>query len=323
MNNEPQKTSTTSNEDVPVRRKPSLKWIYRVIQGVIIGAGAILPGLSGGVLCVLFGIYQPMMAFLSHPFRTIKTHGRLLLPVFIGCAIGFIGLARLVEWMFQASTNLATCFFIGLVAGMMPSLFKEAGKEGRSRRTWISLIITTILVLILLLIVQNGSTIRLEPNIWWFFVSGVFWGVSFVLPGLSSSSFLIYLGLYQPMTAGIADLSLPVVVPLIMGVLLTVFVSARAIDHLFRKHYAVIYHIILGFVIASTAAIIPFRYSGAAEIVWSIVCSAFGFALVWCFNRISNKKRNKSIGTDPNINLSDGQDTIQESSECNTDTDEQ
>ena len=56
-------------------------WILRAIQGALIGVGAILPGVSGGVLCVLFGIYRPMMELFSHPAGAIKKYWRLLLPV--------------------------------------------------------------------------------------------------------------------------------------------------------------------------------------------------------------------------------------------------
>ncbi len=105
-------------------------WIFRVIQGALIGISAILPGISGGVLCVVFGIYEPMMALLAHPIRTFKRYSVLLLPVLIGWVLGFWGLAGVVEWLFSSSYNPAVWLFIGLIGGMVPSLFKEAGKNG-------------------------------------------------------------------------------------------------------------------------------------------------------------------------------------------------
>ena len=58
--------------------------ILRLVQGVIIGAGAILPGISGGVLAVIFGIYRPMMEALTHPKQALRRYWRMLLPVGIG-----------------------------------------------------------------------------------------------------------------------------------------------------------------------------------------------------------------------------------------------
>ena len=274
-----------------------LKWLFRIIQGAIIGVGAILPGVSGGVLCVVFGIYQPMMELLAHPFKTFKKHARLLLPVLIGWVIGFVGLARLVEWMFSSSYTVATWLFIGLIAGMLPSMYRDAGKQGRPARGWIAFFISTALILILLFFVNEGSGINIQPNIWWFFVCGVLWGVSMVVPGLSSSSLLIFLGLYQPMTAGIADLVPGVIFPLIVGALLTILLSARAVDYLLKKHYTVMFHMILGFVVASTIMIIPRHavdYGSLSDIVLSPVCCVLGFAVALLMDRIGiHRKRTK------------------------------
>ena len=63
---------------------PSIfRLLFRVIQGALIGLGAVLPGISGGVLCVVFGIYKPIMELLSHPIKNFKTHVPKLLPVII------------------------------------------------------------------------------------------------------------------------------------------------------------------------------------------------------------------------------------------------
>ena len=61
------------------------QWLLRVLHGALVGVGAIMPGVSGGVLCVLFGIYQPMMALFSHPFKALKKYYKLFIPVLIGC----------------------------------------------------------------------------------------------------------------------------------------------------------------------------------------------------------------------------------------------
>lgn len=271
-------------------QKRILRWMLLVLQGAIIGAGAILPGVSGGVLCVVFGIYQPMMALLAHPLRAFKKYVGLLLPVLIGWVIGFLLLARLVDLLFKAGSNLAEWLFIGLIAGMLPSLFREAGKEGRPKSAWVSLIISTAAILALLLILQGRSQIRLEPNIWWYFVCGLLWGISLVVPGLSSSSLLIFLGLYQPMNAGIKDLSLEVLIPMMLGVLAITLTSARGINYIFKKHYAVAYHMVIGFVIASTIVIIlPMKYSGAVEVLLCALVCAAGFAGALLMDMMSRK----------------------------------
>ena len=78
-------------ENERMRGLPGVKrFLVRVVQGAIIGAGAILPGISGGVLCVAFGIYQPMMAVLAKPFKNFMRYWRLLLPIVIIGGIRFV-----------------------------------------------------------------------------------------------------------------------------------------------------------------------------------------------------------------------------------------
>ena len=110
------------------------QWLMHVLHGALIGVGAILPGVSGGVMCVLFGIYQPMMALLSHPGKAFRQYSRLFIPVLIGCAIGFVGLSKVVELAFGADSAIVTCLFFGLILGTIPSLWREAGLKGRNAR---------------------------------------------------------------------------------------------------------------------------------------------------------------------------------------------
>jgi putative membrane protein len=274
--------------------KNTSKWILRVIQGAIIGAGAILPGISGGVLCVVFGIYQPMMALLAHPFKTFKLYARLLLPVLIGWAIGFMGLAGAVSWLLLKFDNMAVCLFIGLIAGMVPSLYRDAGKHGRPKSAWVALIVTTILIFALLIMMQSKTYFSIQPNIWWYFVCGILWGISLVAPGMSSSSILMYMGLYEPMSAGIYKGDFSVIVPMIIGIVLIIFISARAINYLFKKHYSVAFNIILGFVIASTLAIIPWPWNyKLMDNMFNLLCFAIGFVIAWLMDKLAQRMHYK------------------------------
>ena len=81
---------------------PSIfRLILQIFQGALIGLGAVLPGISGGVLCVVFGIYKPIMELLSNPFKNFKTHVPRLIPVIIGAAIGFLGIANLLAFFLE------------------------------------------------------------------------------------------------------------------------------------------------------------------------------------------------------------------------------
>ena len=105
-----------------------MKFIVKVLQGALIGLGAVLPGISGGVLCVVFGIYKTIMEFLADPFRKFKTHVPKLIPIGIGGVIGFLGVANILSFLLDRYPAQSVCVFIGLIGGMLPSLFKEAGE---------------------------------------------------------------------------------------------------------------------------------------------------------------------------------------------------
>ncbi len=109
------------------------KFVLHLLQGAMIGIGAVLPGISGGVLSVVFGIYEPIMAFLSNPREALSQYGRLLLPVLLGAAGGFLLSARAIGFFLTRYEVLSVCLFVGLIVGMLPSMFREAGEKGRSR----------------------------------------------------------------------------------------------------------------------------------------------------------------------------------------------
>lgn len=265
---------------------PIAEWILLVIKGIVVGAGAIIPGVSGGVLCVVFGIYQPMMALLAHPIKSFKTYYKIFIPFIIGWLAGFLLIAKLVEMLFAASASIAIALFVGLIAGTLPSLFKEAGKFGTDNKSRIGFTLGLFLMFTLLLLLDNQSSSSITPNIWWFAFSGLIWGFSLIVPGLSSSSILIFMGLYQPMTSGIAALDMAVILPLIAGLAVTVLLFARLVNHLFEKHHSIMHHTIIGIVIASTLLIIPTEYPNWWSLVISAVCFAAGFAASILLNKL-------------------------------------
>ena len=123
-------------------------FVLKILQGTLIGLGAVLPGISGGVLCVVFGVYTILMEFLADPFRKLKSHFPRLLPIVIGVVIGFIGVAKLLGFFLERYENPSVCLFIGLIAGMLPSLFREAGEQGRTKASYVSMVIAMIFIFV-------------------------------------------------------------------------------------------------------------------------------------------------------------------------------
>ena len=270
-------------------RNFGIRWLRDLLCGVLIGAGALLPGVSGGVLAVVFDIYRPFMEVLTHPREAIPKYWRWFLPIGLGCAIGFLGFAKGIAAAIDVSSTVTTWLFIGLIVGTVPSLFREAGKEGRSIGSWVSMAVCAGAIFFSLFYVGKVICVTVEPNFWWYNFCGALWGMSLVIPGLTSSSVMMALGLYQPMLEGLARLDFLVLSACLPGMVLTILLLARLVSWFFRKHYSIAFHGIFGIVLASTLVIIPTSYVGAWEIVLSAVCCIGGFLLAYFMARLDRR----------------------------------
>ena len=265
-------------------------WIFRVLQGMVIGGGAILPGVSGGVLCVIFGLYQPMMEILAHPKKGIRDHGKMFIPVLVGWGIGFLLFAGIIKALFELSETLTILLFVGLIMGTAPSLYNEAGKFGRPKSVWIGFLAGFMFLFSLLLWVQYGDlSIEIVPSREWFFFCGVLFGISFVVPGFTTSSILISMGLFVPMTTGFIQIDLNVILPMVVGIGITLLLLGKGINYLFQQYYPWAYHIVLGIVLASILVIVPLQYTSVLEFLLGIVAVIAGFVAARKMEKLDGK----------------------------------
>lgn len=265
-----------------------LRLVLRVLQGMLIGVGAVLPGISGGVLCVVFGIYKPVMELLSSPVKKFKTHVPRLLPVIVGAALGFLGVAKVLAFFLEKYPDQSVCLFVGLIGGMLPSLFREAGEQGRTQGSWVSLVAAFAVVLALLLSL-NVLSVSIAPSFGWYLFCGFCMALSIIAPGMSFSTLLMPLGLYTPLVDGIGNLDLGVLAPAGIGALVTIVCLAKAINALFTHFYSYAFHAIVGIVIAATLVIIPFGSfaQGVGPAVANIVCLAVGVAAALALDKFN------------------------------------
>lgn len=267
-----------------------MKLLFQIVQGALVGLGAVLPGISGGVLCVIFGIYKTIMEFLADPFRKLKTHFPKLLPYGIGAVIGFLGIAKLLAFLLERYEAPSICVFIGLIAGMLPSLFREAGEQGRSKGSYISMLVAMISIFALLISLKISS-VDLTPNFMWYLFCGCCLALSVIAPGMSFSTLLMPLGLYQPFVDGISSFDLGILLPAGIGALATVILFAKAVDALFTRRHSIAFHAIVGIVIAATIMIIPFESFTAslASCCINIFCLVVGVIVALWLDKFNQR----------------------------------
>ena len=266
-----------------------MRWLRDLLCGFLIGAGAILPGVSGGVLAVVFDIYRPFMEVLTHPRTAVPKYWKWFPPIALGWCAGFLGFAKGIAAAMNLSDAVTVWLFIGLIVGTVPSLFREAGKEGRCAASWLSMLACAAAVFAGLFYVSRVVHLEVTPNFWWYNFCGVLWGAGIVIPGMTSSSVMMALGLYQPMREGLAHLDLLVLSACLPGLVLSVALLARLVSWFFHRYYSVAFHGILGFVIASTLVIIPTEYTGAGEMALSALCCVGGFLLAFFLARLDKR----------------------------------
>ena len=272
--------------NIQKKRFNPAKFALYFFEGMIMGVGAVLPGISGGVLCVIFGIYQPMMEMLSHPKTGLPKYKNMILPIVLGFLAGFVLLAGAIAKLAAKEATIVTCLFIGLIIGTLPELFRDSARDGRNKACWAALCISTAALLAVFMVIKYGMQVQLEPNVGWFLFCGALWGLSMIAPGMTSSSILMLLGLYYPMTAGIAAMEPGVIIPFLLGIVGTVILLARGINALLTKNYGVACHCIIGFVIASTIPIIPTSFRDGRELIFSIAAAVVGFAAAYLLSKL-------------------------------------
>lgn len=266
-----------------------VKLLFQVLQGALVGLGAVLPGISGGVLCVVFGIYKIIMEFLADPFKKMKTHLPILIPYGIGGVIGFLGIANVLSILLDKYPAPSVCVFIGLIGGMLPSLFREAGEQGRDKKSFIAMGIAMVAIFALLISLKVLS-VNITPNFIWYLFCGFCLALSVIAPGMSFSTLLMPLGLYEPFVAGIGHFDFAVLIPGGIGALATVILFAKAVDTLFKRHYSVSFHAIVGVVIAATIMIIPISsFNSVGSCIVNIICLVVGVAAALALDKFNQK----------------------------------
>lgn len=284
----------TNSENNTKKNSALLDWLIRLIKGLLVGVGAITPGLSGGVLMVVFGIYEPLIKFLANLKHKFVQNMLFFIPIGIGGVIGVVAFSAVVDYAF---TNFAAPFiwlFIGFIMGTFPSLWKTAGKEGRKPYHYAILAIVGVGIFFGMRWLETTGNVTVTPNFLVWIMSGAIFALGMIVPGMSPSNFLIYMGLYQPMSNGIKQLDPGVIVPLMIGVVLCVLLFSKLVAWLFKKAYPLMYHLIMGIVIGSTAAIIPSGVKG-----WTIaICAGMfvvGAAASFMLAKVDEKHPHESI----------------------------
>lgn len=238
-----------------------MDFVLGVIKGIFLGAGAILPGISSGVLCVIFGIYEKIINSIINYFKDIKQNTKFLLPLILGICIGVVLFGNLLKLLY-ANFKVPTMFcFIGLILGSIPCLFKTANQSKGFRLHYIIYTIGTFLLTIFFLYIEKISgNLNISHNTTFMFLvfTGFIMSIGVVIPGVSSSVLLMIIGSYDVYIFAISTADLSILFPIGIGLIIGGFVFLLLIRYFLYKFHTQTYYSIIGFVLGS----IPILYPG-------------------------------------------------------------
>lgn len=266
------------------------KHVILFFKGILVGFGAIMPGISGGTLCVSFGMYTPLLNVMSHPIKAIREDGLKLLFFILGAGFGFVGLSGLAGWLMSVNSTIVILVFIGFIIGTIPELWKAAGERGRNKSSYFFMAGGFVILFFLLWFLKNTDAVNIGTGFGAFFFCGIMWALSFIVPGLSSSTLLVFFGLYEPMLVGISRFSVSVILPLALGALLCLILVSRAVNAMYEKWHSQVSHTIIGVVLASMVMVIPAEsLASPASVAIGVLSVASGAAASFFIGKLCNK----------------------------------
>jgi len=289
-----------------------LEPVINFFKGMVIGIANLVPGVSGGTMALVMGIYERLVEaigrFLTNKKKR-KEYFLFLLPIFLGAAAGILLLARAFSFLLSSETFAQPTyfFFIGLILGSIPFLI-TVHKDMRVRplRTIFFLIGLGLVVLLAfvggkdnasetfqvkysLFNILNITGISIRYGLWLFFC-GVITSSAMVIPGVSGSAILLGLGEYKNVLNFVSELMVVQLLVFGIGALVGIVGCARLIDYCLKKFPSNTYYFIIGLVAASIFQVVMSSLEslspGLLPVLLSIAAAGCGFAIAYGLGRI-------------------------------------
>ncbi len=268
-----------------------------IIGGFVVGIANIIPGVSGGTMMVIFGIFGPIMTAISEILSksSIKSkvkHLKFLGILLIGVLIGLVAFANIMEYaLANFPTQTKFCFF-GMIAFSIPILKRKEMPKEKVSIIPFAIGAVIILAMVLLAPVETDMIITEFPPIELLYLVkmvflGIIAGAAMFIPGVSGSMLLLIIGeyyLFNSLVANVTSFETIVLIPLgflFFGILLGIVLSSKVTAYALKKNHRATMSLIFGLVIASCIMIVPFDATyDIMTIATSVVAAAVGGGVV-------------------------------------------
>lgn len=249
-----------------------MEHVVNVLKGIVIGVANAIPGVSGGTMMVIMKVFDRLLGAVSFNLKKLKENFWFLLTIVIGMGIGVILSSKVLSICFEQFYVQTQFFFMGVVLGSLPMIYKEATKE--KKLTPVHLIpfaigVAVIIGVSLISSSMGANTVRTTLDVSTFIylvIVSIIAAAAMIMPGLSGSLVLLILGGYQTAIQAVDEMNIPILIPIAIGVIIGIVACAKLITLCLKKWQRGTYSVILGLIFGSFYAIFP-RESTSVQII--------------------------------------------------------
>lgn len=237
-----------------------MKHVINVLKGVVIGIANAIPGVSGGTMMVIMKVFDRILGAVS--IKKLKENFVFLVTILLGMGIGVILSAKVLNICFENFYVQTQFFFMGVVLGSLPMIFKEANKEQKLKPIHLLPFAVGFGIIIGVSIISTSAEnsvieILTAGNFIYLALISIIAAAAMIMPGLSGSLVLLILGGYQTVINAVDTMNIPVLIPVAIGIFLGVVLCAKLITLCLKKWRRGTYAVILGLIVGSFYAIWP------------------------------------------------------------------
>ena len=231
------------------------------------GIANVIPGVSGGTLAVILGVFKDFVVSISNIFKSFKKSVLFLLPIVLGMGVAVVASSKLIETCLNYYPLATILFFVGLILGGVPILFNKIKGEMKSIPNYIIFIIMFSFILLFTFVISGEKNVELVSLTFidyiLLFIVGAVASASMVIPGISGSMVLMTVGYYNSILATVSDIfnfanfwhNVSILIPFGLGVIVGILLIAKLITFLLNKFEVKTYFAIFGFIFSSLIVI--------------------------------------------------------------------
>jgi len=304
-----------------MQQRNLIHYLVITLKGMAMGAADVVPGVSGGTIAFISGIYEELLTSISSiKFSSIKLlkdkgfkvfwktiNGNFLIALVIGIFISILSLAKIISWLLENEPILVWSFFFGLVLASILFIGKQITKW-----TILSVVLFLIGAVIAYYITTLQPLVSENSSPLFLFIAGALAICAMILPGISGSFILVLLGAYKPVLDAIHDRDFKLLAILASGAIIGLLSFSKVLKWLFNHYKNLTLAVLTGFILGSLnkiwpwketltwrtnsegikvpfneQSISPFSFEGDAQFTMAIVLAIIGFAVILILEQVA------------------------------------